>query len=109
MEGVEYRDKWIESFRHEYCLRAGYEFTELSPADLFYQFYGDTPHEAVCWWMNEYGLTDLTAGQTIYYVVEDDEGAFLVENDPGDDRVFWCGTNKFDAEVWLCKCCEGYD
>lgn len=107
MEGHEWRDAWVRMFKAEYLVRAGYEFTELSDADLFFLFYGDTPHDSVVEWISKYGLEDLTAGKTVWYVVEDDDGAFLVEGDPGTDPVAWVGTNKFEAEVALCRCCEG--
>ena len=98
---------WVQMFHDEYFLRVGYPFDELSNAELFYQFYGDTPHQAVMKVIAKYDMTDTTFGKTVYYVVvEEGEGAFLVENDPGEDMVLWCGTDKFDAESELCKCCD---
>jgi hypothetical protein len=79
----------------------------MSDGETFYHFYGDTPHEAVLRWIDKYGLIDLTAGKTVYYVVSEEDGAFLVEDDPKEDLVLWIGTDKFDAESNLCKCCNG--
>jgi hypothetical protein len=102
----ELRGDWVRMFREEHLLRVGHEWEE-GDAEAFFQFYGDTPHEAVSRWIEKYDLTDLTAGKTVYYVViDEDDGAFLVENDPGEDMVMWAGTDKFEAECHLCKCCE---
>jgi hypothetical protein len=102
----ENKGDWVRMFKEEYLVRAGYQFDELSDGDLFYEFYGDTPHQAVMRVIEKYDLTDLTEGKVVYYVVVDDEGAYLVDNDPGEDMVMWCGTDKFSAECQLCKCCN---
>jgi hypothetical protein len=103
----ENKGDWVRMFKEEYLVRVGYQFGELSDGDLFYEFYGYTPHQAVMQWINKYDLTDMTAGKTVYYVVvEADDGAYLVENNPGEDMVMWCGTDKFSAECQLCKCCN---
>lgn len=97
---------WCEMFRDEWFVRVGYHFDEMDDPNLFFHCYGDTPHEAAMRLIAKYDMTDLTGGKTVYYVISDEDGAFLVENDPGNDYVLWLGTDKFDAESNLCKCCD---
>lgn len=102
----EHKDDWVRMFREEHLLRVGYEWEE-GDAEAFYRFYGDTPRQAVLGYIWKYQLTDLTEGKTVYYVVIDEEdGAFIVENDPGEDMVMFVGTDKSLAEDNLCKCCN---
>ena len=103
----ELKGDWVRMFREEYRLRVGHDWEEAD-AEAFYRHYGLTPHQAVLAEIEKWQLTDVTAalGKTVYYVVVDDDGAYLVDGDPGEDMVLWIGTDKFAAEANLCKCCD---
>lgn len=103
---AEHKGDWVRMFREEMLLRTGNDWPD-SDGDAFFFGYGETPLQAVMRFMEKYDQTDLTQGKTVYYVVvEEQDGAFLVENDPGEDMVMWCGTDKAEAESHLCKCCD---
>jgi len=110
MEPHEWKTTWVNMFREECVVRTGNDYTGTD-AEAFYQYYGSTPHQAVLEWMEKYNLDDIPAalGKTVWYVVADehDESDFgLMENDPGEGVVLWIGTDQFEAESQLCKCCD---
>jgi hypothetical protein len=102
MEPQELRDEWVRMFKEEYAVRAGYGWDEMSDGETFAHFYGDTAHEAVMRSIAKYDMTDVTAGKTVWYVIQDDDGVYLVHDDPHDDLVLWVGTDQSHAERVLC-------
>ena len=48
--------------------------------------------------------------KTVYYVAEDKEGPYLLTNEEpsSNDTLLFKSDNLFDAECYLCKCCENW-
>jgi hypothetical protein len=49
--------------------------------------------------------------KTVYYVAEDkDDGPYMTKNEEPskNDTLLFTSDNLFDAECYLCKCCENW-